>query len=243
MKPLLLLSCLIFCSLTSQAFTLPSGLDVDDQKRVVKELAIPTSTKFLSNPYPLGGFPGFEVGVSYQTLDTKEISGLGNTVDNDKDSLSIINVTLGKGLYNDVDLFFNFSPLNHSDNINGYGGLLKWSFFQAKFIPINFALLTFGNVIHMSDTFVNQTFGLELMAGVNVENIALYFGGGPVEGEGQFMGGQQGVVINSGDTSKIRQKLSHYFLGISLQSATAFIAAQMDNYQDTTFSFKLGLRF
>jgi len=232
----------LFISAPLLAIELPKGLTQIEREKIVKQLGIPTSTKFLSNPYPLGGYIGLEFGVSYQVINTDEISLLGQqALSNDK-TLSMLELNVGKGLYNDVDIFFHFAPFDQQEKITSYGGLLKWGFYEAKFLPINFSLLFLGSIFHVSDSFVNQTLGVELMTGVNVDNLAIYFGLGQLLGEGQFMGGANGVVDDQ-LTTKEQGKISHLFVGLNFDISNFFISAQMDRYTDPTFSAKLGLRF
>ena len=238
----LLLFLLLLFPITSFSLELPTGLSNIEREKIVKQLGIPTSSKFLSNPYPLGGYVGLELGVSYQIVNVDDISLLGNQVETNDKSLSIVELTFGKGLYNNVDVFFHFAPFNHRERVNSYGGILKWGFYEAKFLPINFSLLTLGSVFHVSDSFVNQTLGMELMAGVNVENLAIYFGMGQLQGEGQFMGGASGVVDDN-KTTKEEGKISHLFLGLNFDFANFFISAQMDRYTEPIFSAKLGYRY
>ncbi len=238
-----LLIIILFASNVSYSFEIPSGLTKEERHKIVKQLGIPSSTKFLSNPYPLGGYSGTEVGISYIILDTSDISTLGDQATNNDSSLDLIELSVGKGLYNNVDIFFNFAPLNQHDKVSSYGGILKWGFYQAKFLPINFSALLTGSVFHVSDSFVHQTVGLEVMSGVNVDNLSIYFGVGQLQGEGQFMGGANGVITGAGETAKESEVMSHIFVGFNFQYEQSFFSAQIDRYKDPTFSAKAGLRF
>lgn len=240
LKWLLLFS--LFLTLHSQALELPRGLNASEREKVIRQLGIPTSAKFLSNPYPLGGYTGIEFGLSYQVIPVDEISLLGQQKPENERSLPLVEFSVGKGLYNNIDFFFQFAPYDELEKVNSYGGLLKWGFYEAKFSPIHLSLLIQGSVFHVSDSFVNQTLGAELMAGVNVDNLAVYFGLGMLQGEGQFMGGQTGVV-DDGITVKHQQKLSHLFVGLNYNFSHFFISAQLDRYVEPTFSGKLGMRF
>ncbi|MCB0391134.1 MAG: hypothetical protein KDD58_07580 [Bdellovibrionales bacterium] len=233
---------IFFYSCSSLALELPTGLNATDREKIIKQLGIPTSSKFLSNPYPLGGYVGLELGVSYQIISIDEISLLGNQTQENEKSLALIELTFGKGLYNNVDIYFNFAPLNYEEKVNSYGGILKWGFYEAKFLPINFSLLALGSVFHVADSFVNQTIGMELMAGINVDNLAIYFGMGQLLGEGRFMGGAAGVV-DTNITTKEESKISHMFIGLNFDISNFFLSAQMDRYSDAIFSAKLGYRY
>jgi hypothetical protein len=224
-------------------FKLPNGLDSADRNTVVNDLGIPTSTKVLSNPYPLGGYSGVELGVSYLSLNTRDISLLGNKTQENEDTLSLVEFSFGKGLYNDVDLFFSFAPFNQSDNINSYGGILRWCFYKAENVPLSFSVAAMGNVFHVTDSYVHQNVSLNLISGVNVENISLFFGLGQVQGEGRFMGGDSGVIAGGGESVKEQSSQQVLFIGLNIEFENIFISAQLDKYSEAVLSAKLGTRF
>jgi hypothetical protein len=138
-----------------------------------------------------------------------------------------------------------------------YGGQVRWSFYQAQFLPVNLALVGYFNHLNFNDTFMNQNLGAELIAGVNVNNFALYFGGGFVEARGTFIGLNstnscgEDCTANSGDedfnnisrTSTARVRESHTVVGFTLHYENLFAAAQVDRYRDAVYSLKTGLRF
>lgn len=44
-------------------------------------------------------------------------------------------LTVGKGLYNDVDVFFSFIPPTGGTRVSDYGAAARWSFYQAQIPP------------------------------------------------------------------------------------------------------------
>src|SRR5580692_1102541 len=105
---------LTFYAVTAGAFDIPSGLLQPDRQQIVRTLGFDTATKMLDNPYPLGGFSGFEVGLSMEYIDIRDIRTLGcapgsagcrNTSISDETELRYSRLTIGKGLYDDVDVF------------------------------------------------------------------------------------------------------------------------------------------
>ncbi len=264
MRPALLFLFLFTCQ--ANAFQIPKGLTAGDRKEVVRTVGLNSANKLLTNPYPLGGYSGFEIGYSMEFVNVRDLRRLGctpggagcaNTGYSDDTEWRFSRLTIGKGLYNDVDLFFSFIPPTGPERISDYGGFLRWSFFQAQFLPINLSALVHFNQLNFEDIYMNRNVGAELIAGVNVDNFALYFGGGVVEARGTFIGPDlSGVCANdcrvgAGDpdlntgnrtvSNSLRE--THTVIGLSLHYDNLFAAAQVDRYRDAVYSLKAGLRF
>lgn len=252
--------------LTAQAFDIPKGLTSEDRKEVVRFLGMNSAIKTLSNPYPLGGYSGFEVGYSMELISVRDVRRLGcqagspgctNSPNNFESEWNFSRVTFGKGLYGDIDLFGSFVPPANEFGISDFGGLVRWSFYQAQFLPINLSLLVHANQSNFNDMFMNRNFGTELIAGVNVDNFALYFGGGTIKSTGRFVGPdsngvcQEDCTVDPSDSQVDPQSRmvtedvieTHTVVGFSLHFGNLFSAAEVDRYRDAVYSMKLGLRF
>ncbi|MGE0525889.1 MAG: hypothetical protein AB7G93_17135 [Bdellovibrionales bacterium] len=247
------------------AFQIPKGLDSADRKEVIRTLGLSSASKALSNPYPLGGYSGLEVGYSMEFVNVRDIRRLGctpgetgcpNTGYSDETEWRYSRLTIGKGLYNDIDVFFSFIPPVGGLRVSDYGGQIRWSFYQARFLPINLSTTLHFNQSNFNDVFMNRNLGAELIAGVNVDNFALYFGGGWVEARGTFIGPNSAGAcledctvlggdpdVGSSHTVTERVRETHTVVGFSLHYQNLFTAAQVDRYRDAVYSLKLGLRF
>lgn len=261
----LLSTVLIFASFSAWAFDIPTGLDESDRREIIRTLGLNAATKMLDNPYPLGGYSGFEFGVSAEFIDIRDIRRLGcapgttgcrNTGYSDETSWRFSRFSIGKGLFEDVDLFFNFIAPLGAVNVSDYGGALRWSVYQARFLPINVALIGHFDQLNYRDAFTNQNLGAEVMVGVNVDNFALYFGGGMIQATGTFVGGctstsSNTCTVDPNDTSvdpnskTVTNKLTstHTVVGLNINYDDLFCAAEVDRYQDAVYSLKLGVRF
>lgn len=261
----LILSLVLLFSFAAHSFEIPKGLTSDDRRQVVRTLGLNSAYKALSNPYPLGGYSGFEVGYSVEFVSVRDIRRLGSapcpTCDNkqysDETEWRYSRLTIGKGLYNDVDVFFSFIPPTGGVRLSDYGGMARWSFYQAAFLPINVSMLLHFNDMNWNDKFMNRNLGAEILAGVNVDNFAIYFGGGMVHASGTFIGPSRANVCNedctvpvgdteiNGDSQTVTNSLSqsHTVIGFSVHYANLFASAQVDRYRDAVYSMKVGLRF
>lgn len=257
---------LAFTSFCAHAFEIPKGLSAGDRKEVIRTIGMNSANKMLSNPYPLGGYSGLEVGYSVEFVNVRDIRrlgcapgspGCGNTGYSDETEWRYSRFTVGKGLYRDIDLFFSFIPPTGDVNVSDYGGMARWSFYQAQFLPINLSALVAFNNLNFNDKFMNQNLGAELLAGVNVDNFALYFGGGLIESRGTFIGqdaagvcgedctvsGVDADLNQTTHTVSNRVRETHTVVGLSLHYENLFAAAQVDRYRDAVYSLKIGLRF
>jgi len=258
----------IFCMfrIPCLALEIPKGLTVSDRKEVVRMVGLNSANKMLSNPYPLGGYSGYEFGYSVEFISVRDMRRLGcepgsagcpNSSESDETELRYSRLTVGKGLYNDVDLFFSFIPPTGGVQISDYGALARWSFYQAKFLPINISALLHYNQLNLADSFVNRNIGAELMVGVNVDNFAVYFGGGTIRAQGTFIGHTAGgrcgedctAEAGTKDMDENRRTVTdtiqetHTVVGLSAHYENLFTAAQVDRYRDAVYSLKVGLRF
>lgn len=249
----------------SQALDIPKELSQGDRIEVMRTLGLNTSTKILSNPFPLGGYPGVELGASLELINIRNLNSLGCSAQSDPDcpnqtrsseqELRYPRISIGKGLYKDVDVFMHFTPPTSGLLISEYGGLLRWSFLEAPLLPINLSLIVHGNHINIGDSFSNTTLGSDFIAGINVNNFSLYFGAGFAKASGRFMAGSASdqadsvVAPNdpavSSDSMTVTEEIegAHTLIGISLHFKDFFAAAQIDRYHSPAYSLKAGFRF
>lgn len=251
-----------FCA---NGLELPRGLNHADRQEVVQTIGLGSSEKMLTNPYPLGGYSGFEVGYSLEFINVRDINHLGCTIGApgcpndhipDDNEFRFSRFTIGKGLYHDIDLFFSFAPPIGGSNISDYGGSIRWAFYQATFLPLTFSTILSGNRMNIGDEYISENFGADLMAGITVDSFSLFFGAGEAWSKGVFMvydvngtDPGNGTVPSddadagaSGTVTEHAQSM-HVFVGFSVQYENLFAAAEIDHYHDSVYSAKLGVRF
>ncbi len=251
-------------SLSCEALEIPKGLNATDRREVVRTIGLNSAPKALSNPYPLGGYSGFEVGYSVEFINVRDIRrlgcapgspGCGNNNYSNETEWRYSRLTVGKGLYNDVDVFFSFIPPMGGVRASDYGAQLRWSFYQAQFLPVSLSMIGYFNQLNFNDIYMNRNTGVELMAGVNVNNFALYFGGGWLQAEGTFISGTTAncedctVDSTEPEANQVSRTVSHAVeathtvVGFSFHFENLFAAAQVDRYRDAVYSMKVGMRF
>lgn len=216
---------------------------------VVEILGHTTSTKFLSNPFPLGGHAGFEMGLTSEFIDTTDLSHLGAGT-SEQSSIQYNSLSVGKGLYYNIDIFVNFIPFANSSEINDYGGILKWNFYQAEYLPFSLSFLGHINTLNIQDSFVNETQGWDFLGGLNLNSLALYAGGGRQTARSIFSqnildtsDAQILAAMSSHGTLVTRNSRIHSFIGLQFSISSLFFATQIDRYEQPVYSAKLGMRF
>lgn len=221
---------------------IPTGLTRADRQETVRILGFATASKILSDPYPLGGYQGLELGMSVENIPVEDLGRLGNTLAAPQKDIAYPKFTIGKGLYDNLDFFVHFIPYSEKTEITQYGGLLRWGAYQAKFLPLNLSVLVNFNNANFSNVLTTRTIGVDLIGGINVDTVALFVGGGPVQSRGRFVGGAQGLT-DSGTLESESVEGFHTVIGANVQISRAFVSAQIDRYMTTVYSAKLGLRF
>lgn len=212
-----------------------------DRQSVLKILGYGTSFKTSGDPYPLGGYMGFEIGVSYELLSTAQIAKLGSGTGVQGDT-SVLNVTLGKGLFYDVDFYLNFSPLGQSEKFSSFGGAVRWGVLELEAMPVHFSVQAAANSASFQNKINTTTQNFDVIGGWNFQDLVFYGGIGVIRSSGQFIGGAAGVN-DTADTVTEAVNEAHTFAGISVKYGEYFVAAQMDRATQTAYAVKLGVRY
>lgn len=229
-------------SISWSALKLPSAMTANDRQAALKIVGFGTAGKILSDPYSLGGYSGLEFGISLESIPTEDLARLGNRLGVPQSDAIIPKFSIGKGLYSGLDFFIHFIPYNQENKLSQYGGLLRWSFFEAPSLPISTSLVVHMNTGDISNQLVTRTYGIDLIGGINVNEVALYAGIGAIQSFGAFVGGPMSVTDSARLESETVSSL-HTVAGGTFRWDTFFIAIQLDRYTQSVLSGKLGLRF
>jgi hypothetical protein len=219
------------------AIAFPQGLTDGEQELVLQILGFPTSFQPVDNPYPLGGYSGLEMGVAFENVPTSDVGYLGKRASIDR-NLIFPRLTLGKGIFANTDLFFSFMPYNESTGVGIFSGGLRWGFYQATFVPANFSLIVSATNTNFGNLFISQTEGVDLVSGVNMNLFSFYVGAGTLYGQGQF---DSSITFDNSSTNKVGRTF-HTMIGVNFALAEFFSALEVDNYNTTTTSLKIGAR-
>ncbi len=224
------------------AVMIPQNMNAGDRQEALRIIGLGTGAKALTDPYSLGGYSGLEFGLSFETVPTEDLARLGNGLASPQSDVTIPKFTIGKGLFSNLDFFIHFIPYNQRTELSQYGGMLRWSFYEGSSVPVSASLVGHMNTGNINNLITTRTFGLDLMAGINVNEVALYAGLGLLQATGSFVGGTSGVT-NSGRNEIEGASTLHTVVGGTVRIRKVFIALQLDRYTQSVLSGKIGLRF
>lgn len=214
----------------------------DNEQQIVAEvLGFGSTMKILSNPYPLGGYSGFEIGLGTEAISLDSIARLGS-VDGDEGEYTYNTLSIGKGLYYNIDFFLQFTPFVQADGLSTYASQLRWGFYESSSFPFSLSAILYGNGASFASLVNTNSFGLDLIANFNVGAVALYGGGGPIRATTSFIGGPNGIT-SDGNSHDVDLLKNHYVLGLNFQLNKFFLAMQVDRYVESTYGGKIGMRF
>ena len=232
----------VFLSTVVHAETaLPRNLNRDERQRALQILGFGSAAKVLDNPYPLGGYSGIELGVSSEFIPVEDLASLGSKT-TDKGEFNFQTLTLGKGLYYNVDMHAYFTPFGQNEKMQSYGAQIRWGFYEASFFPISFTAMLYGGGANFANLINITTLGIDVLATVAMDNVAVYAGVGQVRAIGKFIGGVGGIT-DTQETFEEDILEGHSVFGASVDISKIFIALQIDRYTDSVYSGKIGYRF
>lgn len=245
---------LLFALTSEAAVQFPRQMDSTQRQEVLKILGLGSGGKILSDPYPLGGYAGLELGVTLESILIEDISRLGAIAADPQEEISFFGFTMGKGVYNNVDLFLHFVPYLPRTEVSRYGAMVRWGFFQAQFLPLSLSININAEIANYSNVLSTRTVGADLVGGINVNNVALYAGLGPVSSSGTFIGGPPIATCNpanpntcpftsSNEKQRETVKTLHSVVGVSVAFGDISITGELDRYTQPVYSGKVGLRF
>ena len=231
----------------SAVVKLPRQLNADDRKEATRILGFSSSAKILSDPYPLGGYSGVQVGALIEDIPLDDLAGLGTKLASPQGDMQIGGISIAKGVYDNLDLFLQWTPYSNGTQVETWGGMVRWGFYQASFLPLSFSVAVRGTYGSFDNQIATTALGLDLTAGLNVNNIAIFVGIGPQYASGRFVGGSDGSgglpLTDSAMTETASVTGLHSMIGLSFEYSWAFFVAELDHYSETVYSGQVGVRF
>lgn len=223
------------------ALPIPRGMTGVDRHKAAEILGFGTGYKVLGNPYPLGGYSGYEVGLSMDFIDTSVMADLG-TKASEQATTSYFAVSLSKGLFYGIDFALQFSPLGQNERFSGFGGALRWGFAEMASQPVHFSLQATANSGNFQELINTTTQSFDFIAGYTRDAWSLYVGTGLIRTSALFIGGVNGVNF---DQSTVTESIASVqtFGGLSVNWADYFLALQASRVVDSNYALKLGARF
>lgn len=221
---------------------IPTNLSREDRIKVLEILGPGTSSKILTDPYPLGGFAGFEAGIQVDSIPVDDLANLGDTTQ-EQDFFTYPIISIGKGVYKDVDFFVHFIPASEGTGISEYGGIIRWGFYQMAYLPISFSVNVSAGSANINNELITKNFGYDLIAGITAQNIYFYGGVGQLQSGGDFTGNGEDDITDTTMNEQHKIKTTHYLTGVGFRNEGFFLTGQMDYHIQPTYSLKFGFRY
>lgn len=225
----------------SASAVVPSNLNAVERVKTLEILGFGAASKLGSSPYPLGGYDGVEVAIGTEYIPISDVATMGSK-SSARGDLNYVNLTVGKGLYYNVDILIHFIPMPQEESISGFGGQIRWAFYEAAFMPASLSVIAHTSSTNFANVLSAETTGLDFVGSVNMKDVALFVGLGQARSLGSFIGGVNGIT-NTGKTESASVTSAHTLFGVSIDIGRAFIALQVDRYVQSTYGGKLGWRF
>ncbi len=223
------------------AIKIPNDLDQGSRNQFLKQLGFSSSFKYLSHGYILGGFDGLELSTSLEVVPFSRTNYLSKTPIDETDKI-LQNIVIGKGLFQNVDFFFSFSPFIFQNQISSYGVALKYVLYQDTTTPFDLGIFLHGNGLNFSNLVGIQTSGLDFVFSYYSGYWSYYLAFGMIRTIGSFVGGNNGVTS---DAESAVEDLFYYrfYSGVSYNFGKYFLSLQLDRAYNEVISAKIGTKF
>lgn len=225
----------------------PTSMDQQDRRRALEFLGPATSSRMLSTPYPLGGWEGFEVGLSRHYVPMSHLKDVDNAFEDQRDIEYPI-LTLGKGLFYDFDLFLSLVPMIQSEAVNHFSTQIRHQFWQSNEGSLRLSGLLYAGTTTLNNQINMQSYGFDALATLTIDKVSMYLGLGSSFNNGRFIGGPNGIVapqegsVEPSSTAIETITLPHQLVGLEWPIENFFFAIEVDRFKIPYYSMKLGYR-
>lgn len=237
-----LIKCLLILLPSSQAeFSLSTGLNKESRISVLKVLGLGSSMKNISTLAPLGTDNGLEVAVAFEFINTDTINNF-ITDKQSKNTLYYPKIIIGKGIYERLDLYFQFIPYTATFGISEFGSLLRYNFYQMEESPFYITGMIHANSANFNNQLVSRDLGADVMFGYGEKELSLYTTLGWAGAYGKFVGGASGIT-DTGVPEKEDVHTLHAALGVNSQWNYLNLTLSLDYYVEPVYTAKISLVF
>ncbi len=221
---------------------IPVHLSTRDLHVILQNIGPATASRVLSSPYPLGGNEGLEIGLTRQDLDLSILSNLGNKTKIQNSNFSFPTLTLGKGLYYDLDVFISLIPFAQSSSLSHFSTQIRSKHWKSPHSPFIISSIWHAGYTTLQNAINFQNYGFDILGTFIFQKTCMYFGVGTLFSNGRFIGGAEGITASL-QTETVTSTQAHRVLGLDYRINEYFIALQTDSYDKKFYSIKIGYRF
>lgn len=237
MKILLLLVIFLSQSSTVFAFKIPSGLSTDDTKRILDRFGSAFVVKLPQYTESQDELKAYFHG-SVSLVETSKISRLGMGSKDTPVNMSLLH--FGLQMPFDFDLGLQTSLSFGGQNIQNFGGFIRWHFSQWG--PFRLSTTMHGSGVNFDNQMSANLYGVNFGADMQMGEFNFFAGTGPLRATSAFQGqlfNQTGLqpVIN------LAREYSHQVFRVSVAMDDWTLTGQADWVMDFHSSVILGTQF
>lgn len=245
MNKLSLVYCIIMIIFSSQLLQaklkLPTNLNSDEQIKVTKVLGFGFTPGLNTHLIPLGGYDGAEVSLGYQSVSTSTLFELDRD-ETSKQSTTVPQLYLSKGLYEDIDVGLSFTPGLQSEDVQLFHIHGRWSYLPYENWPYLLGINLYAAGSQWQNLLQTRTLGLDLYLVRYFEKFSINAGYGRARCIARFIGGVDGLTA-SGESEQVDVFENRVFAGAGYQLGKFLFALQVFRFSETTYNFNFGYRF
>jgi len=220
-------------------FSFPTGLNSSDAEKLIDTFGVGFVGKwpasFFYEKYQT------QVGVSWNYIDTEEVSKLGAGAD--EEPVEYQEFHFSQELPYQVDIGVHTSLLGLDNSMNTYGGFVRWGFY-----PFSFGRLAFtahATSANYRSLIAMNLYGTVLEADFYFKNLVLTAGAGRLRTTVSFHESVFGINSGGSGGPKIRAAkiYSHQFLRASYRAGNWNLGVQSDYIKESRTGLILGYLF
>ena len=209
----------------------------DEIDRITKTLSPAVTPNPLSSLIPLGGYSGLELGLSVSLVDISPIPSLEKSL-NEKE-FYFPRITLGKGLFHDVDIFLSITPNVTRYTLSDYAASIRWSFLELSHYDLNFSVIPYFSSLELNHELFLKNQGVGIYMNWHRDFFDIYFGIKQNQGKTTFQ-------LKTSELDVKKQGISKKLLpslGLVLHKLPFFLSFHANKLEEIQYSLKIGLRF
>lgn len=234
--------CCFIASLPAQAeFNLTTGLNEASRQQLVRILGLGVNNKNTSIPGALGTDHGLEVSIANEFISTEKVSQLIQDKGS-RNTLFYPKISIGKGLYDRVDLFIHFIPYTATLGLSEFGGAVRLHITRSESSPLVTSAVLGFNSATFNNQLNTQGVSLDFSMGMQWDYLSVFSSVGLAQAKGRFVGGTQGVTDTLTEQSE-RVSSFHFSVGALGRYNIYFMSLALDHYYQPVYTGKVGFYF
>ncbi len=222
----------------SHGYQIPTDLTLDDAKTIIDRFGSAFVAKTPNYESKEDSLKSFMHG-SVSMIETTKISRLGSGSSNSP--LQVSQLHFGIQLPYQVDLGLQSSLMAGSNQVQQFGGFMRWKF--SKYGPFHISTTVHGSGVNFENQFAANLYGFVVAVEIQLGDLNFYAATGPLRATTSFQG--QMFAGASGDLPTINtdRQYSHQVFRLSYNLKDWSLSGQTDWVKDFHSTILIGHSF